>query len=134
MAGIEFLNVKELGTPLGPYSHVARARGSEHIYVSGMVGVDPSGKVAQGFDAQCEQAYANIATALKAVGADWRHVASFTSYLVHSQDIPGYMTYRARAYPGFFPSRIYPAHTLLIVDRFVQEPLLVEVTATAVLP
>jgi len=44
------------------------------------------------------------------------------------------MAYRAKAYPVFFPSLVYPTHTLLLVSGLVKEGLLVEVTATAVLP
>ncbi len=58
---------------------------------------------------------------------------SFTSYLVNSDDIPKYMSYRANAYPKFFPNKLYPPHTLTIVTQLVQKPLLVEVTAMAAL-
>lgn len=78
--------------------------------------------------------YANIEMALKAAGADWEHVVQFTSYIVNRKYIPDYMSYRAQAYPVLFPSRVYPTHTLLIVNGLVKESLLVEVTATAVLP
>jgi enamine deaminase RidA (YjgF/YER057c/UK114 family) len=77
------------------------------------------------------QIYANIETALKAAGAGWEHVVQFTSYIVDRQYIPDYMSYRAHAYPVFFPGRVYPTHTLLIVNGLVKESLLVEVTATA---
>jgi hypothetical protein len=43
------------------------------------------------------------------------------------------MAYRKRAFPGFFPSGAYPPNTLLIVDRLVQEPLLIEVQTVAAL-
>lgn len=132
MSEISFLNPKELGKPLGPYSQVARARVAEHLFIAGQVGVAPDGRVAEGFEAQCEQLYANIATALKAMDAGWNNIVQFTSYLVNAEDIPAYMTYRARAYPTFFPSGVYPTHTLVLVKGLVQKSLLVEVTAAAV--
>jgi enamine deaminase RidA (YjgF/YER057c/UK114 family) len=43
------------------------------------------------------------------------------------------MTYRKREFPRLFPNGAYPPNTLLMVDRLVQEPFLVEVQAIAAL-
>ena len=85
------------------------------------------------FDAQCVQTFANIEAALKSVGAGWGNIVQFTTYLVHSQDIPKFMKYRLREFPKMFSNGVYPPNTLLMVDRLVQEPLLVEVQAVAAL-
>jgi enamine deaminase RidA (YjgF/YER057c/UK114 family) len=77
--------------------------------------------------------FANLETALKSQGAGWGSVVQFTTYLVHSQDIPNFMAYRLREFPRFFPDRRWPPNTLLMVDRLVQEPFLVEVQAIAAL-
>lgn len=134
MKGIDIINPPEMGAALGPYSQIARVQAGTHIYIAGQVGADATGIVAEGFEAQCAQTYANIEIALKAAGAGWEHVVQFTSYIVDRKYIPGYMAYRAKAYPTFFSSRVYPTHTLLIVNGLVKDALLVEVTATAVLP
>ena len=133
MPGIQILNPTEMGPVLGPYSQIARVRAAEFIFIAGQVGADASGKVAEGFEKQCEQMYANIEVALKSVGGGWQNVVAFTSYLVDPQDVPKYMAYRAKAYPIFFPNKTYPTHTLAIVSQLVQKPLLVEVTTTAAL-
>jgi hypothetical protein len=52
---------------------------------------------------------------------------------VHSQDIARFMAFRLREFPSIFPSGVYPPNTLLIVDRLVQEPFLVEVHTVAAL-
>jgi hypothetical protein len=52
---------------------------------------------------------------------------------VHSQDIPKFMKYRLRKFPKMFPNGAYPPNTLLMIDRLVQEALLVEVQAVAAL-
>ena len=57
----------------------------------------------------------------------------FGRRLVHSQDIPKFMAYRLREFPRLFPDGAYPPNTLLMVDRLVQEPFLVEVQAVAAL-
>jgi len=135
MAEVRIMNVPELGTPLGQYSHLARVKASEHLYIAGMLSADASGSVvgAGDFDAQCVQVFASLETALKSQGAGWGNVVQFTTYLVHSQDIPNFMAYRTREFPRFFPDRRWPPNTLLMVDRLVKEEFLVEVQAIAAL-
>ena len=135
MTEIKLLNPEALGRPLGQYSHMARVKASEYLFIAGQVAVDKAGNVigADDFDAQCVQTFANIETALASQGAGWANVVEFTTYLVHSQDIPKFMTYRKREFPRFFPDGAYPPNTLLMVDRLVQEPFLVEVKTIAAL-
>ncbi len=132
---IAMLNPEGLGKPLGLYSHIARARAAEFVFIAGQVATDPSGAVigAGDFEAQCAQVFANIEAALKAVGGGWRHVVQFTTYLVHSQDIAKFAAFRQREFPRLFPDGAYPPNTLLIIDRLVQEPLLLEVQTVAAL-
>ncbi len=85
------------------------------------------------FDAQCTQVFDNISTALASAGAGWGNVVQFTTYLVHSQDIARFMTWRLREFPRMFPDGKYPPNTMLMVDRLVQEPFLVEVQTVAAL-
>lgn len=134
MADIQFLNPTTLGKPLGQYSHMTRVRAaSEFLFIAGQVGVDGAGKVPDDFDAQCVQTFANVEAALKAGGASWANVVQFTTYLVHSQDIPKFMAFRQRVFPQMFPTGAYPPNTLLMVDRLVLEPLLIEVQPVAAL-
>jgi enamine deaminase RidA (YjgF/YER057c/UK114 family) len=135
MPDIKIFSPDTLGKPLGQYSQITRVKASEFVYIAGQLAADRDGKVvgADDFDAQCVQVFANIETALKSVDAGWGNVIEFTTYLVHSQDIPKFMTYRKREFPKFFPGGAYPPNTLLMVDRLVQEPFLVEVKAIAAL-
>jgi enamine deaminase RidA (YjgF/YER057c/UK114 family) len=135
MPEIQIFSPDVLGKPLGQYSQITRVKASEFVYIAGQLAADREGRIigVDDFDAQCVQVFANIETALKSVGAGWGNVVEFTTYLVHSQDIPKFMTYRKRAFPGFFPNGAYPPNTLLMVDRLVQEPFLVEVKAIAAL-
>jgi enamine deaminase RidA (YjgF/YER057c/UK114 family) len=135
MPDIKILNPDALGKPLGQYSHMTRVKASEFLFIAGQVATDRAGKLvgADDFDAQCVQTFANIEAALKSAGADFRNVVQFTTYLVHSQDIPKFMTYRLREFPKMFPNGAYPPNTLLMVDRLVQEPFLIEVQAVAAL-
>ena len=133
MADIKILNPDALGKPLGQYSQMTRVKASEFLFIAGQLGVDKDGKFAGdgGFDAQCVQTFANIEAALKSAGAGWGNVVQFTTYLVHSQDIPNFMKYRLREFPKMFSNGAYPPNTLLMIDRLVLEPALIEVQAVA---
>lgn len=135
MADIKILNPDALGKPLGKYSHLTRVKASEFVFIAGQVGVDKDGKLTGSgdFDAQCVQTFANIEAALKSVNAGWGNIVQFTTYLVHSQDIAKFMAFRLREFPKMFANGAYPPNTLLMIDRLVQEALLVEVQAVAAL-
>jgi len=128
MADISIENVEALGKPLGQYSHLTRVRNAkETLYIAGMLAPG------EDFDAQCSGCFEQVGQALRAAGGGWGNVAQFTTYLVHSQDIPKFMAWRLREFPRMFPDGKYPPNTLLVIDRLVQEPFLVEVQTIAVL-
>ena len=127
MAEVRLSNVEALGKPLGQYSHVARVKASEFLFIAGMLA--PGADV----EAQCAGVFAQIGEALKSAGAGWGNVVQFTTYLVHSQDIPRFMQFRLREFPRMFADGAYPPNTLLMVDRLVQEPFLIEVQTVAAL-
>jgi enamine deaminase RidA (YjgF/YER057c/UK114 family) len=130
---ISIYNPAELGAPLGQYRQVARVKADELLFIAGMLAVDAGGQlVGEGdFEAQAVQVFANIHTALRSAGADWANVVQFTTYLVHSQDLPRFMDFRLRAFPQMFGNALYPPNTLLIVDRLVKEAFLIEVQTVA---
>jgi enamine deaminase RidA (YjgF/YER057c/UK114 family) len=138
MSDIKILNPETLGKPLGQYSQLTRVKPWELLFIAGQVGVDNSGadkdgKAPADFDAQCALVFANIGAALASQGAGFANLIEFTTYLVHSQDIPAFMAYRTREFPKLFAGGAYPPNTLLIVDRLVQEQFLIEVSAVAAL-
>ena len=127
MADIKIYNVDALGKPVGPYSHVARVKSAETLYIAGMV------SPAESFEKQCSAVFRQIEEALKSAGAGWKNVAQFTTFLVHSQDIAAFYRWREANYPKMFPDGKYPPNTLLIIDRLVQEQFLIEVQTIAAL-
>jgi len=133
MAEVKTVNPEALGKPLGQYSHMTRVKASELIFIAGQVSVDKGGNIvgAGDFDKQCMQTFANIETALKAVGAGWGNIAQFTTYMVRAQDIPLFMKFRLREFPKMFGNSGYPPNTLLMINRLVNEQLLLEVQAIA---
>jgi len=127
VAELTICNVEALGKPLGQYSHMTRVKNaSETLYIAGMLAPG------EDFDTQCGGAFRQIETALKSAGAGWKNVVQFTTYLVHSQDIPEFMAWRLREFPKLFPDGRYPPNTLLIIDRLVGEQYLIEVQTIAV--
>lgn len=117
--------------PLGLYSHAAEAAGL--VVVAGQVGFKPDGALA-GLDvaSQTQQALANIQAILAAAGCDMQDVIRFQTFLTSAEDIPGFMTARAEAFPRYFPDGAYPPNTLVVVSRLVRPELRVEIEAMAV--
>ena len=134
MPQIQILNPESLGKPLGQYSNIARVKASEFLFIAGQVGLKPGAdKAPADFEAQCAQVFANLGEALASQGASFANVIEFTTYLVHSQDIPKFMAYRTREFPRLFANGAYPPNTLLMVDRLVREEFLIEVSVIAAL-
>jgi enamine deaminase RidA (YjgF/YER057c/UK114 family) len=134
MADIKIFNPDGLSRPAGTYTHVAHAKTQEVVFIAGQVPTDATGAtVGKGdFEAQCAQVYANIHTALRSVGADWKNVVQFTSYLVRPQDAAAFRAYRGREFPKMFPNGA-PPNTLLIISRLADENYLLEVQTVAAL-
>jgi enamine deaminase RidA (YjgF/YER057c/UK114 family) len=134
MADIKIFNPAGLAKPPGTYSHIARAKTQEVVFIAGQVPSDQSGAtVGKGdFDKQCTQVYANIHAALRSVGADWANVVQFTSFLVREQDAAAFRAWRGREFPKMFPNGA-PPNTLLIITRLADPDYLLEVQTIAAL-
>ena len=134
MADIKIFNPTGLAKPPGTYTHIARAKTQEVVFIAGQVPSDQSGStVGKGnFDAQCTQVYANIHAALKSVGGDWGNVVQFTSFLVREQDAAAFRAWRGREFPKMFPNGA-PPNTLLIITRLADPDYLLEVQTIAAL-
>jgi enamine deaminase RidA (YjgF/YER057c/UK114 family) len=117
----------------GLYSHVGLVQGGTLAFIAGQLAVANDGSVAGigDFRSQFQQVFSNLGDVLRGMGADYRRVIKFTTYLVHSQDIPLFMSERQTLFPTLFGAMPYPPNTLLIVDRLVKEEFLIEVEAVA---
>ena len=123
-----------LGEPLGRYSHISIATGTEIVSVAGQVGILSSGELAGDgiVTAQTKQAFQNVVTALEAVHLGPRDIFKTTTYLVGADNLDEFMEARKAAFEGIFPDQAYPPNTLLIVARLVEARFAVEVEAFAV--
>jgi enamine deaminase RidA (YjgF/YER057c/UK114 family) len=131
---VNYSNPSGLAKPLGAYSHIARARASEMVFIAGQLAVNEAGDiVGKGdFAAQMRQVFENLKRALESQGLNFANVAKFTTYLVHSQDIEAFMAVRKELFARIYPQGEYPPNTLLMIDRLVSEQFLIEVEAIAV--
>jgi enamine deaminase RidA (YjgF/YER057c/UK114 family) len=132
---VEFIRQPDgLGPPLGRYSHISVATGSQIVTIAGQVGLASSGEFPGdgGLAAQTHQAFANLATALATQGLTTSDIFKTTTFLVGAENVDEFMTARTAAFEEFFPSGEYPPNTLLVVGRLVEARFLVEVEATAI--
>ena len=112
---------------LGPYSQAIVAGGM--VFCSGMAGIDPAtGTVADGIEAQTDQALRNLAAVLSAAGASMDHVVKTTIFYANVEDFGRLNEVYARHMPDPPPARSAPANVRL------PRGLLVSIEAIAVLP
>jgi enamine deaminase RidA (YjgF/YER057c/UK114 family) len=134
MADIKIFNPAGLAKPPATYSHIAQAKTQQVVFIAGQVPSDAAGNVVGkgNIEAQSAQVYANIHTALRAVGADWTNVVQFTSFLTRAEDSAAFRAWRNREFPKMFPGGS-PPNTLLIISRLADPDYLLEVQTIAAL-
>ena len=71
-----------ISPPIGNYSHAVEVPGGTRLlFISGQVPERLDGTVPDGFDLQCEAAWANVLAALGAAGLGPEHLVKVTTYL-----------------------------------------------------
>lgn len=114
--------------PLGTYSHTVRVPpGAEWLVLAGQVGIDPGGRIAEGFGGQTAQALRNILACLGAHGMAAEHLVKLTIYLTDPRGIEDMRAARREV----LGESVLPASTLVIIDGLVAPELLVEIDAWA---
>jgi len=131
MVKVWYENPEGAAPAQGLYSHVGCVEGGRTVYLAGQLSVGADGGVVGvgDFDAQFACVFGNMRDVLGGLGLDFRSVIKFTTYMVHSQNIPDFMRLRAAHFPEWFGDDVFPPNTLLIVDRLVKEEFLFEVEA-----
>ncbi len=121
----EFHSPEGIAAPVGNgYTHAITAGGA--VYVSGQIGMDPSGTIAEGFEAQARRAFENLKAVLAAAGASLSDIVKVTVLLVELSDLPAYRNVRETYLPHL------PASTLCVVKSLAVPELLFEIEAIAV--
>ncbi|MGH6897169.1 MAG: RidA family protein [Geminicoccaceae bacterium] len=120
-------NPKAVAPPFSRYSHgVETPDNARWLHVSGQVGVTPEGKVADGAEAQIEQAWRNVLSVLEAADMGPRDLVKVTTFLVERADLPAARAIRERMLQG-----AEPASTLLFVAGLASPEWQVEIEVIA---
>src|ERR1700742_5193051 len=99
------------------------------VFCSGMAGIDPvTGTIAEGIEAQTEQALLNLAAVLRAAGSSLDDVVKTTIFYANVDDFGRLNEVYARHMPDPPPARSAPANVRL------PRGLLVSIEAIALLP
>ena len=124
---LERIQPEGMHRPTG-YTHVVKV--GNLVFLAGQTATDSSGNVVGVGDveAQADQVYANIKTALASVGADLSSLIKTTTYLTRAEDIDGYRRARVKHIPTDLP-----ASTLLFVTGLANPQYLIEIEAIATL-
>ncbi|RYF71766.1 MAG: RidA family protein [Comamonadaceae bacterium] len=130
---VTYINPPGAAPAQGLYSHAARVTAGDIYFIAGQLSVGDDGEIVgkNDFEAQFLRVFENMGTVLKGMGITFDHVAKFTTYFVHSQDIEKFMALRAKHFPMLFKSEVFPPNTICVLDRLVKEGFLFEVEAVA---
>lgn len=116
--------------PVGPYSHGVLSQGpGRWLHVAGQIGTDRTGRLALGFEAQADQAWANLVGVLQGADMDVSHLVRVTTYLTSAADLPKLGAVRA-SYLG----AARPASTLVVAAALAHPDWCFEVEAVAFRP
>jgi enamine deaminase RidA (YjgF/YER057c/UK114 family) len=114
------------------YSHVAKVTGGALVYIAGQVPVDASGNmVGEGnLEAQAEQVFKNLKTAVEAAGGTMADIIKMNVYLVAEvgqDELPKFRAARDR----YVNIQKPPASTLAVITRLARPGWLIEIEAIA---
>ncbi|MGR3806625.1 Enamine deaminase RidA, house cleaning of reactive enamine intermediates, YjgF/YER057c/UK114 family [Pasteurella testudinis DSM 23072] len=130
----EFTNPQSIHKPFG-YTHVVSVPANQKmVFISGQLGISQEGKLVGkpgDFKAQAQQAFQNLDTALKAVGAKWEHVVKINMYLT---DVKTQLPLLRDVRDSFVNTQNPPASTTVQIPRLVTDGALFEIDATVIMP
>lgn len=127
---IRHLNTESAPPPFSRYSQAVQVglnRGL--IAISGQVGVDPDGRLADTETGQHEQCWRNILAILNTAGAGPHDIADVTAYVTSPEGVPIYRSVRDKMLAG-----AEPASTLLIISGLADPAWKVEIAVLAAAP
>jgi enamine deaminase RidA (YjgF/YER057c/UK114 family) len=127
---MDFHAPETLPAPLG-YSHaVSVDAGHRVVFLSGQVGMDADGVVAEGLEAQTRQTFDNLGHALAAAGAGWSDVVKLTYFVTATDELPLVRAIRDAYVDVAHP----PASSLVRVAGLFRPDVVIEIEAVAAIP
>jgi 2-iminobutanoate/2-iminopropanoate deaminase len=115
---LERIGEPMLGGQRLPFASAVRA--GDTVYLSGALGIDANGRLADGLEAQARLAMDNLGEALKSAGLGWSDVAKCTVMLDDMKDWPAFN----KVYVTYFPDGKYPARSAFGTDGLALGALL----------
>ena len=130
---VRYVNPPNAAPAQGLYSHAATVRAGDLHFIAGQLSVGDDGAIVgpNDFEAQFLRVFQNLGGVLEALGCSWNHIAKFTTYFVDERDIEAFMALRAKHFPVWFGSDVFPPNTICVIRRLVKEGFLFEVEAVA---
>ena len=121
-------NPDSVPTSVGGYSQGVETLakpGARHLFVSGQIPEDTDGRVPEGFEAQCELAWANVLGVLRSAGMGTGDLVKVTTFLTHPDQAEANSEIRRRVLGD-----ARPALTVVVV-RTLDTRWLLEIEAVA---
>lgn len=116
-----------IAAPVSAYSHAVEiSAGARTLHVSGQIGREPDGGVAEGIDAQVERAWRNLVAILADAGMGVEDIVRTTTFVTRPDDVAA-----TRAVRGKYLGDLKPASTLLVVAALARPEFLFELEAVA---
>ena len=103
MRQIEAVHSSKLAVSPGPFSAGVKANG--FLFLSGQVGIDQSGKLADDFDLEVKQIFKNIDAILSEQQLKLDNIVSVTIYLKDMQNFKRINEIYKTYFNGYYPSR-----------------------------
>lgn len=123
-----FFNPDSAPKPASNYSQAVEVpANARRLIISGQIGVNSDGKVAEGYEAQAERAWANILAILADAGMTAGNLVRIIVYDVAPGNVSAYRAIRDRMLDGHAP-----ASTYVVVAGLASPAYLTEIEAEAV--
>ena len=120
-------NPGTIAPSVSAYSHAVEVpAGARTLHVSGQIGVRPDGSVAEGIDAQIDQAWKNLVAILADAGMGVADIVRTTTYVTSPDHVAATRRIRAE-----YLGELKPASTLLVIAALARPDYLFELEAVA---
>ena len=123
--GFEVVEVPDLPPP-GQFVHVAKK--DKFVFISGQTANKAATAGNLDPNAQAEEVFGYLKSAVEAAGGDMSDIVKITIFLTDLSQFPSILEWR----PKYF-AQPYPAATCVVVDSMVKRELIMEIEAIAIL-
>ena len=121
-------NPSTVAPPLARYSHAVEIpRDARALFISGQVGIDPDGVMADSAEEQSENVWRNLKAILDDAGMGLEDLVRVNAYITDARYVAAYREGRDKVLTGDHA----PASTLVVVSGLADPKMKIEVEAVA---